>query len=147
MQEVMIDSVDTAESSKMERMLAAAGATGMLVGSAAVWYFDPTKADFFPVCPLYSLTGFACPGCGMTRGLHAFLHGDIATALGYNALLPLFLVLFGFGFLTLVSYAVRGRRLAFSLFSANALWPLFILLIVFGVLRNLPFYPFTLLFP
>ncbi len=147
MEEIVTGSVGTLESSRIERILAAAGASGMLVGAAAIWYFDPSRAGFFPVCPLFSLTGFACPGCGMTRGLHAFLHGDIASALGFNALLPLFLVLFGFGFLTLVSYAARGKRLPFSLFRANALWPLFILLVVFGVVRNLPFYPFTFLYP
>ena len=143
----MTGSVETLESSKIERILAAAGASGMLAGAAALWYFDPSRSGFFPVCPLFSLTGFACPGCGMTRGFHAFLHGDIASALGFNALLPLFLILIGFGFLSLAWYAARGKRLPFNLFSANALWPLFILLVVFGVVRNLPFYPFSVLYP
>lgn len=134
-------------SSQVERIVAAAGASAMLAGASAVWYFDPTKAGFFPVCPLYALTGFACPGCGLTRGLHAVLHGDVVTALDYNALLPLFALLIGFGFLSMVYFAVRGKRTSINLLHPNALWGFFCLLIVFGVTRNLPWYPFTVLFP
>lgn len=129
------------------RIVAAAGASAMLAAAGAVWYFDPTKAGFFPVCPLYSLTGLACPGCGLTRGFHALSHGDVLTALDYNALLPLFAVLIGFGFLSMVYFAVRGRRTSINLLHPNALWVFFCLLIVFGVTRNLPWYPFTVLFP
>src|SRR5687768_6737035 len=147
MQEVMADPAGVSGSSKTERILAAAGASGMVAGSAAVWYFDPTRAGFFPVCPLYSLTGFACPGCGLTRGFHALFHGDILTALDYNALLPFFALLIGFGFVSLVVFALKGRRLSLNPLHPNALWVFFVLLLVFGVTRNLPWYPFTVLFP
>src|SRR5262245_46650108 len=66
------------------RFCAVAGAATMLGGSGFVAYFDPSTANFLPVCPLYSLTGFACPGCGMTRGFHALFHGDVLTALDFN---------------------------------------------------------------
>src|SRR5688500_20320222 len=115
MQEVVTSPAEIPGSSKVERMLAAAGASGMAAGATTVWYFDPTKAGFFPVCPLYSLTGFACPGCGLTRGFHALLHGDILTALDYNALLPLFALLIGFAFVSLTFFAVRRRRTRLSL--------------------------------
>jgi len=147
MQEVMDDPAGISGSPKTERILAAVGASGMLAGSAAVWYFDPTKAGFFPVCPLYSMTGFACPGCGLTRGFHALFHGDVLAALGYNAMLPFFAVLIGFGFVSLVFIAVRGRGTGVNLLHPNALWVFFVLLLVFGVTRNLPWYPFTVLFP
>jgi len=143
----MADPAGVSGSSKTERILAAAGASGMVAGSAAVWYFDPVKAGFFPVCPLYSLTGFACPGCGLTRGFHALFHGDILTALDYNALLPLFALLIGFAFVSLIFFAVRGRRTRVTLLHPNALWGFFVLLLVFGVVRNLPWYPFSVLFP
>ena len=147
MQEVVSNPVDISGSSKLERILAAAGAGGMIAGSGAVWYFDPTNAGFFPVCPLYALTGFACPGCGLTRGFHALFHGDVLTALDYNALLPFFALLIGFGFASLVYFAVRGRRIPINLLHPNALWVFLVLLLVFGVARNLPWYPFSVLFP
>lgn len=138
---------ETGNTLVIERVVAASGVVALTGGAAAVWYFDPTKAGFFPVCPLYSLTGFACPGCGLTRGFHALFHGDVLTALDYNALLPFFAALIGFGFVSLVYFAARGRRMAVNLLHPNALWVFFVLLLVFGVARNLPWYPFTVLFP
>ncbi|HUR98232.1 MAG TPA: DUF2752 domain-containing protein [Pyrinomonadaceae bacterium] len=147
MQDVVNGPMDISGSSRLERILAAAGAGAMLTGAAAVSYFDPTKAGFFPVCPLYSLTGFACPGCGLTRGFHALFHGDVLTALDYNAMLPFFAALIGFGFVSLVYFAANGRRLPMNLLHPTALYVFLVLLLIFGVTRNLPWYPFNVLFP
>jgi hypothetical protein len=130
-----------------ERMYAAGGAAAMAAGVAAVWYFDPTSSGFFPACPLYSITGFACPGCGMTRGFHALFHGDILTALDFNALIPLVSIFFGYWFLSLLLTAVRGRGFGFGKMSAGLVGTTFVLLLIFGIVRNIPAYPFTVLFP
>jgi hypothetical protein len=137
----------TANAQLIERVVAGSGAAAMATGAGVVSYFEPATAGFFPVCPLYSLTGFACPGCGLTRGFHALFHGDVLGALDYNAMLPFFAALIGFGFVSLVYFAARGRRIPVNLLHPNALWVFFVLLLVFGVTRNLPWYPFTLLFP
>ncbi|MGQ0543557.1 MAG: DUF2752 domain-containing protein [Blastocatellia bacterium] len=133
--------------SPVERSVAAAGVTAMAAGSAAVWYFDPVSSGLFPACPLYTTTGFACPGCGMTRGFHALFHGDVITALDHNALIPLVVVFFGYLFLAMLSIAVRGRGFAVGNWNLGMLWLTFGLLVVFGVLRNLPYYPFNVLVP
>ena len=133
--------------STSERLLAAAGLLAGTAASAVVWYFNPSNFNFFPVCPLLSLTGFACPGCGMTRAFHAFFHGDIITALDFNALLPIFVLIFGFLFLSLVSVAVRGRGFMKLSDSPKFIIGLFVMLLVFGVLRNVPVYPLTVLYP
>ena len=39
-----------------------------------------------PRCPVYSITGIPCPGCGSTRATLALIHGDIQKALWYNPL-------------------------------------------------------------
>lgn len=48
-------------------------------------------------CPLFRLTGFTCPGCGLTRAyIHAF-HGDFATAFRYNPFfftIPFYVLIF-----------------------------------------------------
>ncbi|MDE6081168.1 MAG: DUF2752 domain-containing protein [Muribaculaceae bacterium] len=62
------------------------------------YMFDPSDAGFFPPCPSKLLTGYDCPGCGTQRALHAFLHGDMAGVIHYNAMLvvgvPLVLTIF-----------------------------------------------------
>jgi hypothetical protein len=129
------------------RLLSAGGAAAMIGGSAIVAYFDPSEVHFFPVCPLYAMTGFACPGCGLTRGFHALFHGDIPTALHFNAMIPIWAVIFGVAFVSLGLHAIRGRGLPVGKMSPHWLWVFMIVLIVFGVVRNVPAYPFTLLFP
>jgi len=138
---------DGSESSKLERIFAGAGILAVGAGAFVVAYFNPTTAGFFPVCPLYSLTGIHCPGCGLTRGFHALFHGDFLTALHFNALLPVYALVFGFMFVSMVLVAVRGRGLSWKIFPPSAMYGLLVLAAAFFVLRNLPFYPFTLLAP
>lgn len=133
------------KTSTVERVLAAGGVfliSGLIV---TVGYFNPVSTSFFPQCPLHSLTGLNCPGCGLTRGFHALFHGDILTALHFNALLPIYALIFGYLFLGMILVAVRGRGLSVSVFPPYFLWTFLILSLLFGILRNLPFYPFNLL--
>lgn len=119
----------------------------MVAGSGAVAYIDPAKASFLPVCPLFTLTGLACPGCGLTRGFHALFNGDIITALDFNFLIPIWAVVFGWILISLMVVAIRGRGLAMWPLKPGFLWTFMIVLVAFGVLRNLPFYPLTILYP
>ncbi|MEP6903059.1 MAG: DUF2752 domain-containing protein [Actinomycetota bacterium] len=139
--------METIESSTAERGFALVTVAGMSGIVAAVGYFNPSTAGFFPVCPLYALTGLACPGCGMTRGLHALLHGDVLTALDYNLLLPAILFFFGYLFVSLFLTFARGRGLNFKIFTPLVIWGFFGFALVFAVLRNLPYYPFNILYP
>ncbi|MGI8639896.1 MAG: DUF2752 domain-containing protein [Pyrinomonadaceae bacterium] len=132
-------------SATIERVLATVGILAAVAGAFVIGYFNPTTAGFFPVCPLHAITGLNCPGCGLTRGFHALFHGDVLTALHFNALLPVYLFIGCYFFVSLGLTAVRGRGLSLNLFKPRLLWGFLIVLIVFGVVRNLPFYPFTIL--
>lgn len=131
----------------VQRYSATAGVVAMLGGASIVWGFDPSGTHFLPVCPLFALTGYACPGCGLTRAFHALFHGDLLTALDFNALLPIWTLVFGYLFVSLVLTTVRGRGLPWKWVSPAMLVGFLVLLITFGVLRNLPYYPFNILFP
>lgn len=48
---------------------------------------DPVQAQWMPKCPVYTLTGWKCPGCGSQRMLHALLTGNIGEAFSCNPLL------------------------------------------------------------
>lgn len=130
-----------------ERILAGFGAAAMAAGSGAVAYFDPTKANLFPVCPLFALTGFACPGCGLTRGFHALFHGDVITALDFNFLIPVWAAIFAWVTVSLMLLAVRGRGLFMWPTRPKFMYAFMIVLATFGVLRNIPAWPLTILFP
>jgi hypothetical protein len=93
------------------------------------------------------MTGLACPGCGLTRGFHALFQGDVVAALDYNALLPVFAFVFGYFLVSMILVAVRSRGLSFEIFRPRFLYGFLVLSLVFAVLRNLPMYPFSVLYP
>lgn len=134
-------------SSGIERALAGAAIAVGAAAAAAVAYFNPVMAGFFPQCPLNQLTGFHCPGCGLTRGFHALFHGDILGAIGFNLLIPFYVFIFGYVALTLILIVFRGRGLSTKAFNPKLIYGFLIFSLVFGVIRNFPFYPFTILAP
>jgi hypothetical protein len=102
----------------------------------AVWAFDPATAGFFPPCLFHALTGLQCPGCGLTRGLHALLHGDVVTAWRFNPLL--FIVLppvVALGVWEALRFA--GARLSPAPLGNRTVLCVVVVTLGFGVLRNL----------
>ena len=133
--------------STTERLLAAGGLFIFAVGCLLVGIFNPTTAGFFPACPFLALTGNACPGCGLTRGFHALFHGDIYKALSFNALIPIYVFVFLFFIVSMLSIIFRGRSLKFNILTPVSLTPFLIIAVIFGFIRNIPVYPFTFFFP
>ena len=53
-----------------------------------LYNFDPAQSSgIYPPSLTRELGGFYCAGCGMLRGLHQLLHGNIRTALRFNPLI------------------------------------------------------------
>ncbi len=130
-----------------ERILAAAGLLVFGVGSSVVAFFNPSTEKFFPVCPLLTSTGFACSGCGLTRGFHALFHGDVMTAVSYNALIPIYVFMFGYFIIYLSSIVIRGKGLGLRIATPWTLGTFLIVALLFGLVRNIPLFPFTFLYP
>ena len=64
-----------------------AAALAAVVGFWLLRNFDPNAANSpFPECMFHALTGWYCIGCGMTRALHALVHGDVPRAFSMNPL-------------------------------------------------------------
>lgn len=133
------------KNSTTERVSAALGLIGIAAGAFVVGYFNPVTAGFFPQCPFHALTGLNCPGCGMTRGFNALFHGDILTAIHFNALLPIFAFIFSYFAFSLFLITVRGRGLSWKFFSPKILTAFLVVVVIYAIVRNLPFYPFSLL--
>lgn len=52
-------------------------------------FHDPTHSYLAPKCPVFLLTGWECPACGIQRALHSILCGEWGSALRYNPFLCL----------------------------------------------------------
>jgi hypothetical protein len=115
---------------------------GVLLGAGAVLYFfNPSKYGFYPVCEFHQLTGLNCPGCGGTRAVYQLLHGHVLRAMQDNVLAVLGLA--GLAGRAAWVGAKRYRRRPVGPFvPSEFFWPLLVVAIVFTVLRNLPAFSF-----
>jgi hypothetical protein len=108
------------------------------LGSGAVlFFFDPAKHGFYPICLFHSLTGLNCPGCGATRAAYQLLHGHLLRALHDNALFVLTLAALAAQGAWLAMKKIRNQPAGFVV-SPKALWALLVITFVFTGLRNLP---------
>lgn len=111
-------------------------------------YQNGPGAWWFPGCVFHQMTGFVCPGCGMTRATYAALHGDWAAALRFNCLGVVLLPVALLGVGLELSAWLGGKPPPVSLrFGRHAMWWLIGAVLAFWVLRNIPQWPFTLLAP
>jgi hypothetical protein len=116
----------------------------LAAGAAYVFIFEPGKTGFFPACPFRALTGFTCPGCGSTRGLHRLLHGDVIGAFEFNPLFVLATPFLIYAFLRYSNAIMRGRPIKRHQLNAKYIWALFVVILSFWIFRNTPFYPFKI---
>ncbi len=142
-------SAEAVKFSRFERLIAGLIFVGLTLGLFIVGYFDPQRVGFFPKCVFHELTGFACPGCGLTRAFHAMLNGHFLESLRYNALLPIYLAALVYAYMKSFVVLVRGYGFDFNPSKASyfLIISFFVVSLIFAVLRNLPFYPFNLLYP
>ncbi|MER7518222.1 DUF2752 domain-containing protein [Streptomyces sp. NPDC126499] len=121
------------------RLLAPLGAlAGVAAAFAYVGTVDPNEPGHYPVCPLLRFTGVYCPGCGGLRSAHAFVHGDLAAALGANALAVVGYGVFAAVMVLWLVRAVRGLPMRFAITPAWW-WGIGAVLALFTLVRNLPF--------
>ena len=125
-----------------------AGGRRLAIGGAAIlgvlslaYFIDPQQCPWCPRCLWHALTGWDCPGCGMTRAAHELAHGHLQAALHLNALFVLALP-------ALLLTGLLDRRTLLHWSSKPAVWlGLLIIVLVFGFVRNIPVHPFTELAP
>ncbi|TXS30973.1 DUF2752 domain-containing protein [Streptomyces sp. ms191] len=123
----------------VRRLLAPVGTlAGVAAAFAYVGTVDPNEPGHYPVCPLLRFTGILCPGCGGLRSAHAFVHGDLGTALGANALAVVGYGLFAVLMAVWLIRAVRGAPMRLAV-PPLGWWGVGAVLALFTLVRNLPF--------
>jgi len=130
-----------------KRLLSAAFVLLAVMALVYLHIFNPATKSLYPTCPFYWATGCYCPGCGTLRALHQLLHGHLWTALGLNPLTVISLPLLGYWFVSEAKLAIAGFPLPRIHLRARTTWVLLGLILAYWILRNLPFYPFTVLAP
>ncbi len=126
-------------------------AWGLLAGvvffAVFIFWYNSTTMHFLPRCPFNWATGYYCPGCGTTRGLHRLLHGDITGALRANILMIVTVPYVVYSFIRYLSQNILAKQLPAIILKPVIVQLLAAFVIVFWVVRNIPVYPFTLLVP
>ena len=121
----------------MRRSLIIAVVIAVLLLFGFIYYaIDPSASTIFPRCTVLELTGYKCPGCGSQRAIHALLHGDVAEAFRYNALL-----LIAIPWIALCLFAesrrTRNPRLYARLNAPLLIWLFLAMVLIWWVLRNI----------
>lgn len=121
----------------------------IVITGLAVLFFvlNPAEHEIFPRCLFNSITGYYCPGCGSQRAIHSLLHLNFAGVIGNNFLfIPAFLLIL-YHYLHPVVNRFFKWKLPNIFYFKSTPWIIFAFVILFWILRNIPFYPFSVLAP
>lgn len=127
---------------RMRMPVAVLLAAGAGLGYLAV--VDPNQPGHYPLCPTKYLLGIDCPGCGLMRGTHDLLHGNVAGALDHNVLIAVLAPLAVIAWQVWAWRSWTGRYPAVTRLHARrrnqVMVGALIVLVIFGVVRN--FFPY-----
>ncbi len=120
----------------------------LFLGIVSLYFFwNPAGNDFFPKCPLHSLTGIYCPGCGSQRAMHQIIHGNIIEGLKHNYLIALLGMVLLYQFILYVMNRLFDKTYYNILHHPLTIKLILVLILLFWILRNISVYPFTALAP
>lgn len=90
-------------------------------------------------CVFHVLTGYYCPGCGMTRAILSIIKLDFYQAIRYNALSPMLLAL---GILYLINFIQNSffKKKKELVINKQIILCFLIITLIYGVLRNIPYF-------
>lgn len=118
---IMIKSLKTLIKKKEVKFL-------ILLGVIGIIYIYNQPVDDGPILPciIQKVTGFQCPGCGLTRSIRSFLHFEFREAFYYNKLL------FTIFPLILISTFITDKKK-----KNYFIYLLLFLTIAYGIIRNI----------
>jgi uncharacterized protein DUF2752 len=115
----------------------------LVAGAVCLFVLEPGKSRLLPVCPFRALTGFTCPGCGSTRGMHQLLHGNLGAAFEFNPLLLLALPFLLYALLSYSHRVMKGQPAQRNALAPKYIYTIFGVVLFFWIFRNTPLYPFV----
>lgn len=112
---------------------------GILYG----YYFLNLYYDISIPCLFYKITGYYCPGCGITRCLFAIMEGNFYEAFCYNRLVFIMIPFLVTYILYNIYLYVFDKKDYFINRIPNWVWIcLLVIVICFGVVRNIEYFSY-----
>jgi hypothetical protein len=110
--------------------------------TAGVIYFLLTQLGFVIPCIFHRITGFYCPGCGVTRMCINIIKLDFYSAFRSNpavfVIVPFLAIIFAVRAYSYLKYGTAKHEKWMTVIEITSLT----ILIIFGVLRNIPAFSF-----
>ena len=91
-------------------------------------------------CYIRKITGFYCPGCGISRMFISLLKFDIYQAFRFNPLV--FCLLVFVGIIAIIDIVLYYRKKEILKIGNKTYITILVLVILFGILRNIPYISF-----
>lgn len=105
-----------------------------------IYFFISEKYHFAIPCLFYTITGYYCPGCGITRLAFSCLKLDFYQAFRYNPLVFILIILF---IIFKLLQIIIKKLIKIDLEIPNYIYYiLLIIILLYGILRNVPFFDF-----
>lgn len=111
----------------------------LLLGLVIIYLILSKYLNIYIFCPFHKLTGFYCPGCGVTRMLFSLLTLDFYQAFRYNCLLFISLPFFLFFYINALLYP---KKPLYQKIPSKIWYLIIIIFLIYGLLRNIPFFDF-----
>lgn len=108
-----------------------------------VYFYLNSIFGFSIPCHFHEITGYYCPGCGITRCLFSLLKLDLYKAFMYNQLVFILLpfLLFLIGYKTYIYIWDKPDKIIKNI--PNIVWILLLIVVIsFGVIRNIGYFDF-----
>lgn len=101
------------------------------------------KFNIYIPCVFKKITGFYCPGCGITRCIMSILHGQFYQAFRYNPLIFLYLpFLFLYFFYNIYIYIFNQKNRIIDKVPRQVWYIFLFITILYGILRNIDSFSF-----
>lgn len=112
----------------------------ILISFLIIYFILSELLDVGIPCLFYEITGYYCPGCGITRLLFSLLKLDFYQAFRYNPLIFILIIITGIYWL--VKFILK-KFMNVSIEIPNYVYYiLLVIVIIFGILRNIPMFDF-----
>ena len=86
-------------------------------------------------CLFHTLTGYMCPGCGISRMFLSLARFDIARAFSYNPVVFMLLILWNV--IAILCFSGKIRFVQSKRFLYSAFWISVAVLVIYGIVRNI----------